>query len=271
MDFYEELNKVLGSKVADSNLQGDLVSEIDKLYATSVAKLKENKEDVLNEKRILKAEFDEYKAKTAGLEGKTAEDFRKLEEDIAKLRANPGDNDEKLRQLEAEMKVRIESLENDKLAIVQTKEQELAEARKEIKSLREAQDKATCSRELKKALINVGVKDVHMALLTRSLLLDTFIKDVDGKKVVKFSGTTGNVTFDIMEGVKLWSKEPANAIYLGAPRNTGAGASGSGSTTATILKKPFNKMTVNEQQTLYKEDPAKYDKARKNPNTPINI
>ena len=268
MDFYEQLQAVLGSKVTDADLKGDLATEIDRVYSEAVAKLKANKEDIVNEKRTLKAEFDAYKAQTAGLEGKTAEDFKRLEEDIAKLRANPGD-EEKLKQLEAEYKVRLEQAERDKLTLAQEKERELAEARTKIKALEQAQDKALCSGELKKALQNIGVKDVHMAMLTRSLLLDTFIKEVDGKKVVKFNGGTGNVTFDIMEGITMWGKEPNNAIYLGAPKNTGAGAGGSGNTVTNLLKRPFNQLTASEQSELYKADPALYEKARKTANTAI--
>ena len=268
MDFYEELDKMLGSKVTDSTLKADIKLATDKLYSEAVAKLKENKEDVLNEKRTLKTEFDAYKASTAGLEGKTAEDFKKLEEDIAKLRENPGD-EEKLRQLEEANRIRLEQAELEKQTITKLKDNELAEAKAKIEALEKAQDSAKCSGELKKALQNVGVKPEHMTLLMRSLLLDTFIKDVDGKKVVKFNGTTGNVTFDIMEGITIWAKEPSNAIYLGAPKNIGSGAHGSGSATANLLKKPFNQMTASEQTALYKANKDLYNKARKAGNTPI--
>ena len=261
MDFYAKLKEILGSIITDPTQLEDALSKVDALHATDVATLKENKETILNEKRTLKTELDTLKATTAGLEGKTVEDFNKLEENIKKLTANPGD-EEKLKQIEEANRIRLESLENDYKLKIQFKETELQEKEKTISALEQAQNKEMTLRELRDSLDKIGVKDVFKTTALQALQNFCYVKDVEGKKVVKYK-SNGSPEFDILEGITYWAKSDEGKPFIGAPVNFGAGSGGSQSgALSELLKKRFDQMTPAEKTKLYSENAEAYNRKR---------
>ena len=261
MDFYAKLKEILGSIITDPAQLEDALSKVDALHSTDVATLKENKETILNEKRALKTELDTLKTATAGLEGKTAEDFKKLEENIKKLTANPGD-EEKLKQIEEANRIRLESLENDYKLKIQFKDNELQEKEKTISALEQAQNREMTLRELRDSLDKVGVKDVFKTTALQALQNFCYVKEVDGKKVVKYKNN-GSPEFDILEGITYWSKSEEGKPFIGAPINFGAGSGGSQSgALSELMKKDFKSMTAEEKTKLYTENKEAYNRKR---------
>ncbi len=258
-EFDKELDALLESKVTDATLKAELKTQFDKLHATDIAKVKENKETILNEKREIKAKYDSLVTSTAGLDGKTAEDFKKLEDDIAKLRANPGD-EEKVKQLEDTYKIRLTQAENDAKAREEIKNQELAEANETISGLNKAIDKDLCLRELNATLVYLGVMSKHLPLVKGFLSNYVYVKEVDGNKVVKYKGTTGP-EFDLKEGLALWAKNEGKD-YIGAPISHGAGGSGSGSAVSELVKLSYAEMSPEQRQTLYRDNKDSYEKKK---------
>ena len=260
MDFYGELKTILGSIITDPTQLETALGKVDALHATDVATLKENKETILNEKRTLKTELDTLKASTAGLEGKTLDDFKKLEDNIKKLTDNPGD-EEKLKQLEDTYKIRIDTVENDWKAKITFKEQELQDKEKRIEALEKAQNKEQTLRELKDSLEKVHVKQDYHSVVLQALSTYCYVKDVEGKKVVKYKNN--GPEFDILEGITYWAKSPEGKPYIGAPMNTGAGNTGSNSgALSDLMKKSFKDMSGTERTKLYEENPEAYNRKR---------
>lgn len=260
MDFFAELKKVLGEVITDPTALELAISKVDSLHSTDMATLKENKETILNEKRAIKTELDTLKQSTAGLGGKTLEDFKKLEDNIKKLTDNPGD-EEKLKQLQDTYKIRIDTVENDWKAKITFKEQELQEKDKRIEALESQQNREQTLRELRDSLDKVGVKSEFYSVVVQALSTYCYVKDVDGKKVVKYKNN--GPEFDILEGITYWAKSPDGKPYIGAPVNTGAGATGSTSgALSELMKKPFSAMDSGEKSRLYDENPEAYNRKR---------
>lgn len=261
MDFYAKLKEILGSIITDPAQLETALTKVDALHATDVATLKENKETILNEKRALKTDLETLKAATAGLEGKTIEDFKKLEENIKKLTANPGD-EEKLKQIEEANRIRLESLENDYKLKIQFKENELQEKEKTISALEQAQNREMTLRELRDSLDKVGVKDVFKTTALQALQNFCYVKDVDGKKVVKYKNN-GSPEFDILEGITYWAKSEEGKPFIGAPINMGAGSGGSSSgALSDLMKKSWNELSPAERTKLYTENKDAYNRKR---------
>lgn len=263
-EFYELLEKELGSTVTDEKIYTDLKPKIEKIYAESVAGLKATNDKLKNEKMTVKGKLESLETQLASLEGKPLADVLKekaqLEKDIEELRANPGDAT-KLKQLEEVYKARIQAAESDRDARLKIKEDELADERTKNQALNAEINKTQCKTELSAQLDAVGVKPEFKQVVLGFLSQKVTVDVVEGIRKVKYVNDAG-VSFDLKEGIEYWAKQPDAKPFIGAPNNTGGGATGSGTLTNALMGKNFADMTPEEKTTLYKVNPEVYKRKR---------
>jgi len=228
MDEFEKLLALaLESRVTDTTVYNEIKDAVTKGYAETTAKLKQNRDDILNEKKAQKEELDSAKKMIEGLGDKsiaelTAEN-KKYQSDIEELRANPGDAT-KLKQLEEAMQVKLTNTELGYTERIAIKDKEIEDAKTENSKLSKKLTDDLCLRALKDNLTKVGVKKDFLATVTDAQLKNVFVEKVGDADVVKYRNENGT-PFPINEGVEYWAK--SNKVFIGAPIMSGDGAGGS--------------------------------------------
>ena len=261
--FYEELKKVLGSTVGDTTQIEALDQKIGKLYAEEVANIKQNRDDIKNEKLELKKKYDNLTTSLGDIEvkdiSKIMADNKKYKQDIEVLKATPGESAEKIKELEATWKVRLDQVETDKVELLRLKDEELAEATNKITGLNTEINTNECKRALTANLNDVGVKKSFMTMLVPALLHNVYVEVVGDTRVVKYKNEKGTA-FDIKEGIQYWAKD--NKQYLGAPVNTAGGAGGSSGNAGALAQLKWDEMSPGQKTELYKLNPELYKQKR---------
>lgn len=264
MDFYKLLEEKLGSTVTDEKVYATLKSDIEKLHAEDVAGLKTNNDKLLNEKKEYKGKLETLEEQLKGLGDKSIEavltEKAQLEKDIEELRANPGD-ETKLKQIEAQFKIRLNDTERAKDATIKIKNGEIAEAKKLNQALDLEINSTQCLTELQAHLDAIHIKPEFKQVVAGFLLPKLRVDRVEGARKVKYVNDAGT-PFDIKEGIEYWAKEEVAKPFIGAPNSTGGGASGSGSITNALMGKDFEKMTPQEKTNLHALNPELYKSKR---------
>lgn len=252
MDFKELLAKALEA-VTDEKSRAELQNAIELLHTKDVAGIKQNRDELINEKKNIKIKLDEATESLKTLDGKTLADFQQLENDIAELRANPGDK-EKFKQLEEGFNLKFKLQEETNIANLKRENEKLAEANGLITKLNRKMNDTTAHSALSSALDAIGVKKEFKATLVKALASDVYVEEVGEERIVKFKHD--GIPFEINDGLETWGREKGNKVYLSALNNRGAGAPGSRGAGGVI--KPFAEMTISERNDLFRKDPELY-------------
>lgn len=200
-------------------MSDDLQAQLDELKATNESLIAKNRE--------LLTEVKTFKAKARGAEIDPAE-HEQLKAELEDARAQ-------IKKSEKTYKTEIEKLSSS-----------LSEKDNALQSY-------LLDGGLSDALAKAGVAAPYMDAAKALLRQQAKIAQEDGK----YQALMGDKP--ILEAVKEWASSEVGKHFVSAPKNSGGGAPGSSSGTAT---KSFKDMSSEERTALYRNDPARYEQLK---------
>jgi hypothetical protein len=261
MGFKEDLEKAV-EKIEDEAVRAGIINEVEQAHTTDVAGLKENRDQLINEKKEVVSKFETLETTLASLEGDSKVELERLEKINAELLANPGD-EEKIKQLEVRSaeKLRINDLEHK--GAIDLIQKDLLEREGRINSLDQEIVNGLRQAGLSASLDKANVKVEDKPLLMRALLNDVYVETIGVERKVKFKHGALNTPYPIEDGIKTWAGDPLNKRYIAAINNRGAGAGGSQGN-SSIVSKPYKEMSYEEKVALKQADPELFAQVKAN-------